>query len=403
MRVKASDLLLVGIVSTAWSISLLRKSLTVYPHSHPQFFDQPIDDPYDNALLRTASNHTKPPNNSTNAGDTEDIIETVLIIATAPYKADHVIALWTHLECITSGIDKVLISAPDTPWSREIILALVEKFNQLLRESNNTTLDIDTSFHTNNRYDVGLWCDGLGLHLGFDGHHFPDRDAAGAPPRAIFLINDSTIALRQYTSLTDRIVKSSRMEQLQNQKNETPTTPVNNNNAKLVSLNGNLIEPGQTKNYWVESVYRGFTPRAISTFYQHSCTAAAGRACVGKIGNDKKKCIVNRYEKSLADAFLPSEVDAIYPSYMPKEWENFGQIGSMDQWIGGRNYFRYLYEAHDFPFRKVKWPGKGAPAPPKSQCIKLLYFDSWFHQLPYPSGEVFKAYQEAMLKSESTL
>jgi hypothetical protein len=57
-------------------------------------------------------------------------IETVLIVATAPYTADHAMALWTHLECTTEGIDKILISAPNTPWSRDIIATIVTQFQQ---------------------------------------------------------------------------------------------------------------------------------------------------------------------------------------------------------------------------------------------------------------------------------
>ena len=71
----------------------------------------------------------------------------------------------------------------------------------------------------------------------------------------------------------------------------------------------------------MESVYRGLTPGGISTFYQHSCTPKAERACVGKTGNGKKRCIVYRYEMSLArefDIFGLHSVDAMYPTYKPE-------------------------------------------------------------------------------------
>lgn len=393
-------LLLLGLFSVVWSISLHRH-LTAgnYPLQHIIISDEPIDGPNDVPL----PSKTKPPEKLPSPSDA-DTIETVLIIAAAPYTADHVMALWTHLECVTSGVDMILISAPDTPWSREIIGAVVKKFNEL----NNKALKLDASFYTNNRYDVGLWCDGLSLKLGFDGHRFPDDNgtaAAASPPRAIFLINDSTVALRFYTDLTDRIIKASQIE-LENQKGGTQTST---NNIKIVSLNGNLVKPGETKHYWVESVYRGFTPDAISTFYQHSCTPEAGRACVGKTGDSKKKCIVNRYEMSLANEFASSEVDAMYPTYLPKEWdasawtETGGGIGPIDQWIRGRRYFRYLNQVHDFPFRKLKWPERGQPPPPRSHCLELIYSESWFRRLPFPSAEAYAAFQEAMLKSELTL
>mmetsp|Transcript_7966 Transcript_7966/g.17970 ORF Transcript_7966/g.17970 Transcript_7966/m.17970 type:complete len:430 (-) Transcript_7966:35-1324(-) len=336
---------------------------------------------------------------ATNMAEVIQPIETVLIIATAPYSADHVMALWTHLECVTEGIDKVLISAPDTPWSREIIATIVKKFKQHLRDTNSTVINLDAAFYTNNRYDVGLWCDGLSLNLGFDGNDFADN--ATAAPRAIFLINDSSVSLRRYKSLTDRIVKSAQIEQT-NQNN-------GNGNVKLVSLNGDLVQPGITKHYWVESVYRGLTPNGVSTFYQHSCTAEAGRACARKTGNAKKQCIVNRYEMSLSDSFPPSAVDAMYPTYLPKEWdassweETGGGIGPTDQWIRGRRYFRYLHEVHSFPLRKIKWPARGQPPPPKSQCLKLINDNPQFDKLPFPSTEAFEAFQEEMFKSESSL
>ncbi|KAL7537193.1 hypothetical protein ACHAXR_010472 [Thalassiosira sp. AJA248-18] len=310
-------------------------------------------------------------------------------------------ALWTHLECLTSGIDRVLISAPDTAWSRDIIESVVKRFQRLLQESSNTTINIDTAFYTNNRYDVGLWCDGLSLHLGFDGHRFLDGDTANAtqPARAIFLINDSSAALGRYESLTKRIV-----------------TEGTGNNLKLVSLNGNLIEPGRERKwFWIESVYRGLTPSAVSRFYEHSCTPRARRLCVGKIGNDKKKCIVNWFEKDLLRSFSPSEVDAMYPSYLPKEWdpsgweETGGPIGPYDQWIRGSRFFFYLYEEYSFPLRKLKWPDLGMrknKPPPPSNCLELLGGSSYWYELKrlsYPSPEAFEAFQEEMLKSESTL
>lgn len=266
-----------AIISVVSSIILHRRHCGAI-YSPQTISDAPVDELID-TLLRSTS-IARPLNSLTNSSDAVNI-EAVLIIATVPYTADHVMALWTHLECVTSGIDKVLISAPDTPWSRGIISAVVSRFNQLARESNKELFNLDASFYTNNRYDVGLWCDGLSLHLGFDGYRF----AAGVPPRAIFLINDSTVALRFYKSLTDRITKASEIEH-QSQKNST-ATPVDN--VKLVSLNGDLVTPGETKHYWVESVYRGLTPRAVSTFYQHSCTTEAGRACVGKTGDSKKE------------------------------------------------------------------------------------------------------------------
>ena len=197
-----------------------------------------------------------------------------------------------------------------------------------------------------------------------------------------------------------------------------PTNTNDDDVIKLVSLNGNLVKPGIIKNYWVESVYRGLTPRAVSTFYHQSCTPEVGRARVGITGNKKVKCIVNWYEMLLANDFGPSEVDAMYPTYLPKEWndtvwkETGGGFTGMELWIWGLKFFKYLHQVHDFLFRKLKWPRqKGQP--PKSKCMELTYSDCWGNgttdwlgflaSLPFPSAEEYEAFRKAMLEPESSL
>lgn len=49
-------------------------------------------------------------------------VNTTLIIATVPRDKDHARALWSHLECLTERIDRVLVAAPDVDWSRNIAL-----------------------------------------------------------------------------------------------------------------------------------------------------------------------------------------------------------------------------------------------------------------------------------------
>ena len=403
MRLGGRPWLLFGALSAVWSISLHRKSSIAYPHFYSDSRDEPAPGP--NTLLNNWTNSAESARNDNSSNNTK--IETVLIIATVPYTSEQVMALWTHLECITDGIDRVLISAPDTDWSREIIGSVVQKFNQLLRESGNKqAISIEAAYYTNNRYDVGLWCDGLRSHLGFNGDAFPDSDSVD---RAIFLINDSGIALRNYESLTNKIVVAAQIDRRnQNEEGE------GGNSVQVVSLNGHLLKPGEAKYYFVESVYRGLTPRAVSTFYKHSCTPDAERVCVGLTGNQKKTCIVNRYEISLSNSFRPLEVDAMYPSYLPKEWDakawegENGPIKPMDQWRNMKKYFRYLVDVHDFPFRKLKWPGYGYPhKPPKSHCLELFGGEPWFkafhEQLPFPSTTAFEEFQAEMVKSESTL
>ncbi|KAL3756082.1 hypothetical protein ACHAWU_009384 [Discostella pseudostelligera] len=297
-------------------------------------------------------------------------------------------ALWTQLECLTDGIDRVLISAPDTSWSREIIAQVIYRFTQL---SNTSSFTLEAVFNLNNRYDAGLWCDGL--------DHINSRNTSSGVPRAVFLINDSAAALRRYDALTNRIVNATHIEQL----NKT----IEEGSVKLISLNGELTTPERNKYFWVESVYRGLTPDGASIFYHHTCSAKQRRACVGKRGIDAKDCIVDRFEHTLSRSYSPSDLGIMFPSFPPKEWDlssweasrGYAPTWRREQWISGRQFFWYLYEVHDFPFRKLKWPD--GPPPPVSQCLELLDGVPQFDELPYPSNAVFQAHQAEMVEAES--
>ncbi|KAL7544726.1 hypothetical protein ACHAWF_010487, partial [Thalassiosira exigua] len=327
-----------------------------------------------------------------------EVAKAVLIVASVPYEPDRAMALWSHLECLAGGIDEVLIAAPDAAWSRKIVGRVLDEFERLRAKAHNeTTTKVEEAYYVNDRYDVGLWCDGLSKHFGFHGIGFAGGGRSGT---AVFLINDSSVTLRQYRDLTDRILAAAKME-----RRGKPS-------LKLVSLNGNLVAPGGAANhYWVESVYRGLTPGGVSTFHRHSCISEAARACKGKTDNAFKQCIVEVYEMSLAQSYRPEEVDAMYPSYLPKEWdasswENSdvgGQIGPTDQWIRGRRYFRYLVQEREFSMRKVKWP-RGQPAPPRTRCLELLGGETeFFEKLPYPTEGELEDFRKEMLKREAEL
>lgn len=319
-------------------------------------------------------------------------IQTVLIIATVPYSANHVMALWTQLECVTDGIDRVLISAPDTTWSKEIIAHVIKLFTQL---SNSTTFRLEAAFHLNNRYDVGLWCDGID-YINAQNTWVTSTDI----PRAVFLINDSAAALRRYDELTNRIVTATQIEQ----RNKTDNAE---GSIKLISLNGELSTPGQNKFFWVESVYRGLTPDGATIFYQHSCSEKKRKACIGKRGIAAKDCFVDRFEHTLSRSYSPLDLDIMFPSFPPKEWNTSlwearnGRFWRREQWLQGTRFFWYLYEVHDFPFRKLKWPA--GPPPPESLCLELLDGKPQFDELPYPSKATLDAYRTEMFGTESLL
>ncbi len=340
--------------------------------------------------LRSYSSTTYNAYSTSAATNANESIEAVLIIATAPYSANHVMALWTQLECLTSGIDRVLISAPDTEWSRDIIAQVIYRFTQL---SNTTTFALEAVFNPNNRYDVGLWCDGL--------DHIDAHNTSTGGPRAVFLINDSAAALSRYDALTNRIVNATRIEDSNTTKNKGGTT-------KLISLNGEIHGPGVNKTTWIESVYQGLTPDGASTFYKHSCSDEVRWACAGKGKKAAKQCVIDLFEKALASFYAKSELGVMYPSYLLPEWNvsrweaMHGIIEPDDHWLFGRRYFWYLYEVHDFPIRKLKWPtSRGLP--PDSMCLRLLDDNLTFEDLPYPSLDTLNVNQAGMSKLESSL
>jgi hypothetical protein len=155
---------------------------------------------------------------------------TTLIIATVPYDRYHAKALWSHLECLTEKINHVLIAAPDVSWSRFNVDAIVKKFQAaaLSNQNENHSIPIiptiETDYFTNDRYDVGLWCDALKSHYRYNKNSVPKN-------QSIFLVNDSVFSREKYVELTDRIVNATKYE-------DSLLSSSNNHSMKLLSLNG---------------------------------------------------------------------------------------------------------------------------------------------------------------------
>ena len=235
-------------------------------------------------------------------------IETILIIATVPYDFQHAMGVWSHLECMTDGIDRVIISAPDAQWSRDVVTSLIDNFH--FRNGNATTFTIEVAYYVNNRYDAGLWCDALTHRLGYDGTNFLHNGTVltNVKPRAIYLINDSSVSLIKYDAITQRVLMHTRRE-LQNKKTGI-SEEEDVDTLRLISLNGILKIPNIRSKYYVESVYRGLTPIGLSKFYGYSCIKM-GYWCKNMGGKHRKTCIVDHYEKGLANAYKNHEFDAM--------------------------------------------------------------------------------------------
>ena len=368
-------------------------------------------------------------------------VSTAMIIATVPYDQVHAMALWSHLECLTGGVDRVLIAAPDAVWSKVIVESIKSEF--VIRRAEASGLShferlpvIEAGYYRNNRYDAGLWCDGLrfGFGYGYEGRADDADSAAGGATAnttiagdtrrtdkplvdpiadAIFIVNDSAMSMRRYDNLTMRIVDSTRHELYTPNFNSSKTHP------RLLSLNGRFDDFKSARPYnvynWVESVYRGMTPKGLEAFYRHTCLPQSFRKCLHFAVDHRKRCIVNYFEKQLAtSAFdIQTEVDAMYPSYWPYTAGTFPSFGpdwngtaeserlegfwSADQWIDSRKFFAYLKSEWGFPFKKVKrlkWE--------TGRCNSLVA-DGFLGTLPYPNVVSLAEYKEEMAESELSL
>ena len=379
-------------------------------------------------------------------------VATAMIIATVPYNQVHAMALWSHLECLTEGIDRVLIAAPDAIWSKIIVERIKNEFVRRAEEAASTSNTsqferlpvIEAGYYRNNRYDAGLWCDGLRFGYGYDGGLGKTGDdddddesasggdasdtanatiAAGAknpdnPPvdpiaDAIYIINDSAISMKRYDNLTRRVVDSTRHELY------SPNFTATKSHPRLVSLNGrfdDLVSAQPWPKYnWVESVYRGMTPKGLDSFYRHTCLPESFRSCLHVTADQRKRCIVEYFEKSLATSAydIQTEVDAMYPSYWPHtaglfpsfgpDWngtaenERLGGFWSADQWIDSRKFHAYLRSEWGFPLKKVKRL-KGEVG----QCNSLVG-DGLLDTLDYPDEKTMARYKVEMAESELDL
>jgi hypothetical protein len=116
----------------------------------------------------------------------------VMIIASYPNDLTHAVALWTTLECLHHGVDKVYIAAPD--FAQDLVNQFVDKVRASL------SIDIEAHYFVNDRYDVGLWCDLMSATLGLP--------ASRHKYSTVQLINDSVFLLRPYSGIRDALVSN---------------------------------------------------------------------------------------------------------------------------------------------------------------------------------------------------
>lgn len=86
------------------------------------------------------------------------------IIAVNPDSKERFLALWSQLECFFGNNDKfgeVMISAPSWAKREGLIEPCLKNAKETLPHFKDGSISLSLQYYTNDRYDVGLWCDAL--------------------------------------------------------------------------------------------------------------------------------------------------------------------------------------------------------------------------------------------------
>lgn len=263
----------------------------------------------------------------------------VLVMAAVPRDKRHVLALWSQLECFTIGVDHVILAAPS--WSKEITTQIIELAKDRIPRFTSGEASIQPEYFLNDRYDVGLWCDTI------ESLNIDEFDEFG-------LINDSVFAMHSFSEVFDAL----------SLKNVSLTSTGYSYTPKHFEGDD---DPG---NFWVESIYRGFTKIGIDIFREHSCVPKDHPFfCPEK--DDNKACIVNNFEHDLAIQYPCDKVYGIYPSDAPS---SFLEKSRHRMWARNTPYWRALKSDLNFPLAKVKQINQVQKAGSKlKECTK--YYD----------------------------
>lgn len=317
-----------------------------------------------------------------------------MVLAAAPLDKRHVTALWSELDCFTRDTDlkRVLVVAP--LWSRDLIQRIVQEAKQKLPHfaGVDPLVRLEARFFKNDRYDVGLWCDGLESLLGSNANsnaysnNYNNNDNDNEIDDVI-LLNDSLFALRPFTGILDALrgqnydpqIPYSNSNGNDNNNNNNDNDNNDNDNSdnefvkaaphttkrSMVSLSYSLTSPA---GMWLESVYRAFDRDGLQKYRDHSCKDANHAANCPNItdSREKKKCLVYHHEISVARLFdddkndkatnsntnATSRIEGLYPSDVPPDmWKPHRPYGT---WASHKEYWLSgLVEKFNFPAAKV--------------------------------------------------
>jgi hypothetical protein len=269
---------------------------------------------------------------TTSSSSNQKVDQAVLVIASVPYDIRHATALWTQLECFTAGIDVVVLAVP--LGGRAIVEPIRQRAMHVLGIST-----IHIYEFANDRYDVGLWCDALSA-LGYNDNntnnnsHHHQQLQQNPPFARTLLLNDSVFAIRHFSG----ILESLRDEQ----------------DKHLVGLSYS-----NTAGFWLESVFRGFSPRGIQLFMNHSCHCGPDHPSFGRqfLSKQKqKRAIVEYHEIGLIRPFdnknnnqstTNTTTMGLFSSDPPKDWRN------QKTWVQHEEWWTRLKDEQKFPAAKV--------------------------------------------------
>ena len=346
--------------------------------------------------ISTTATTTK--TNTTATTATKTARNAAMVLAAAPLDKRHVTALWSELDCFTRDTDlkRVLVVAP--LWSRDLIRRIVREAKQKLPHfaGDDPLVRLEARFFKNDRYDVGLWCDGLESLLGSSSSSSSNTNGIGNEIGStngidneiddVLLLNDSLFALRPFTGILDALRGHNYDPQIpysnSNGNNNNYNGNDNNNNEfvefdphttkrSMVSLSYSLTDPA---GMWLESVYRAFDRDGLQKYRDHSCKDASHAANCPNVtdSREKKKCLVYHHEISVARLFdddknnksdknnkatnsntnTTSRIEGLYPSDVPPDmWKPDRPYGT---WASHKEYWlSVLVEKFNFPAAKV--------------------------------------------------
>jgi len=192
---------------------------------------------------------------------------------------------------------------------------------------------LEVQAHWDDRYDAGLWCDGLTEVRKVGG--YKGSNSTGVPLSEydqFFLINDSVMAIEPLNEVLDILEKK---------------------NADLVSLNYWGDKEDINEEYWVESPVRAFSKKGIQVYSDKICNLGQIHwkidcpylSRLNKFRGHRskqKRCIVDKTEVAVAKYFPKNKVFGLY----------IGNDGNEGSWSNNFTYWKKLRDEQSFPFIK---------------------------------------------------